>query len=111
MCVWITFTGGTFSVHVLNFLFTINNDNFLDTKQHNKARSSEPNPLAVRPGDPVLAGHVRGGVLHSELVVAVGVHARVAVTAGAPTAPRLTQCGAVVGNLGINAINLLERKI
>ena len=65
---------------------------------------SEADPLAVWPRDPKLAGQVRGGVLDPELVVAVGVHARVPVAAVAARAPRLTQCSPIVRNLRIKML-------
>ena len=62
---------------------------------------SEADPLAVRPRDPELSGQVRGGVLDPELMVAVGVHARVAVAAVAAGGPRLAQRCPIVRNLGV----------
>ena len=60
---------------------------------------SEADPLAVRPRASELSLKVGGGVLHSQLVVAVGVHTSVSVAAGAATAPGLTQGRPIVRNL------------
>ena len=63
---------------------------------------SEADPLAVRPRASELSLKVGGGVLHPQLVVAVGVHTSVSVAAGAATAPGLTQGRSIVRNLRKN---------